>query len=146
MRDRYLDWGLRGLRSFAVDYSGGSGAEALVAVVDRVAIEPGGKLPAGEPVWQMHTGGKLSVEGNTFTIVGKDKATLRGMFLAPAGVKLTAEGGRLTAAGGREFFVVMTVQKGEAPKIEVSGTGRDVRAKAGRQRVWFDGQGIHLEE
>jgi hypothetical protein len=143
--DRYLDWGIRGLRGFAVDYSGQSGAEALAAIVDRIALEPGGKLPGGEPVWQMHTGGKLSVEGNTFTVAGADNATLRGTFLAPAGVKLAAEGGRLTATGGREFFVVMTVQKRDAPKLEASGAGLAARAKIGKRRVAFDGKRICIE-
>jgi len=141
---RYLDWGIRGLRSFAADYSGQSGAEAVVAIADRIALEPGGKLPAGEPVWQMHTGGTLSVKGNTFTVVGKDRATLRGTFLAPAGAKLAAEGGRLTATGGREFLVVMTIQRGEAPKIETTGVGLNIRARVGRQQVSFDGKGIRI--
>jgi hypothetical protein len=145
VRERYLDWGIGGLRSFAVDYSGQSGAAALVAVVDRIALEPGGKLPASEPVWQMHTGGTLAVDGRAFTISGRDGATLRGTFLAPASVKLAATGGRLTATGGREFFVVVTVQKGAAPTIEVSGAGLQARAKIGGQQVWFDGENLKLK-
>jgi len=145
VKNRYLDWGIRGLRSFAVDYSGAGGAEALVAVVDRIGLEPGGKFPSGDPVWQMHTGGALTVEGNSFTISSKDKTSLRGTFLVPAGVNLAANGGRLTATGGRDFFVLMTVQKGEAPKVEASGTGLNIQAQVGRQHVSFDGKGICIE-
>jgi hypothetical protein len=143
VRQRYLDWGIRGLRCFAVDYRGGR-AEAVLAVVDRISLEPGGRLPAGEPVWQLHTGATPAVAGNTFTIAGKGQATLRGQFLAPAAVKLSADGNRLTASGGREYFVVMTVQQGPAPKIETSGAGLDARARIGRQRVVFDGKRVRI--
>jgi len=51
-----------------------------------------------------------------------------------------------TATGGREFFVVMTVQKGETPRIKASGAGLDARAKVGRRQVLFDGKGIHIDD
>jgi hypothetical protein len=93
----------------------------------------------------MHTGGTLAIDGTSFTVAGKDNATLRGTFLAPAGVQLSAEGGRLTATGGREFFVVMAVRKGEAPKVEASGAGLGARAKIGKRQVAFDGRSICIE-
>lgn len=140
------NWGIRGMHGFGVDYTGRSDAEALVVLVDCISLESGGKLPTGEPVWQMHTGGNLAVEGNSFVIRGGNDASLQGIFLVPSDVKLTAEKSRLTATGGREFFVVMTIQKGEALEIERFGSGLGTRVKIGRQQISFDGNAIRIED
>ena len=156
------DGGIRGLRSFAADYSGKAGAAALFAVVDRVK---GGQTKQ----WVMHlpaSASDVAVKGNTFTVKQGD-ASLTGTFVAPAGVKLEhlsgTTVGRLGKAGiGRipfrlnavkaggddptagDFFVVMTLQKGAAPAVQADGAGLTAKVTVGRQTVAFDGTKIVL--
>jgi hypothetical protein len=141
--DRLLDWGVRGLRCFAVDYSGKSGSEAMLVLLDRIIIKDGGKLPAGEPTWQLHTGSDTAVDGATFTIKGNGGYDLVGRFVHPSNAPLKLEGNRLTCPG-REFLVVMTVQKGPAPALTVEGNGMPSAVKLGEQTIRFDGQRIRL--
>jgi hypothetical protein len=155
----FVDLGIRGLRSFAVDYSGRSGSPCLLAIVDRI---DGGD--ARTWAWQLHQqrpqDGKrgekrqrdfenVKVEGGTFTITKGDK-TLRGTFVAPKGVdaeKVFREKGTtgrephptLFATGGDEFFVVVTIQKGPAPPVKVEGEGLAAVVTVGGQALAFDG-------
>jgi len=92
--DRLRDLGIRGLRAFAVDFSGRCGAPGLFVVADHVT---GG----GRKEWIMHPaagGGKseagtvsTEVSGNTFLLRSPNGATLKGTFVSPAGVKLAVE-------------------------------------------------------
>jgi hypothetical protein len=164
----FVDTGIRGMRSIAVDYSGLSGAPCLMVLADR--IEGGGPKVW---VWQLGKATKkgkggpandvpnTTVEGNTFTI-RKGDATLHGTFVAPSGVRLKAEVRRTTmiggggstagkvlerpiagvfAEGGNEFLVVVTVQRGEAPPVKIQGDGT---VAVGRRTVRFDGKKIVL--
>jgi hypothetical protein len=80
------DLGIRGLRSFAVDYSGLSGAPCLVAVVDKVS---GTK---GKNFWQLCT--ELRHEVTTrpggFTLTAPGGATLNGTVAAPKAARVEA--------------------------------------------------------
>lgn len=177
-----------GLRAFAVDYSGKSGAPCLVALVDRVgnyedpvwtwqigdltqalgsdakveidaskdwAREP---LPETMPVW---TESGITIETDGFRIDKAGGKTLRATFVTPKPVTVKAEmltktvkvpknihkKGRavLSVAGGQAFFVVMTIQKGEAPKVVAEGEGLDAVVTVGERKVRFDGEKILFE-
>ncbi len=163
------DLGIRGLRSFMADYSGKSGAPGLFAVVDRIE---GGKskvwmwqLPAEDPRGVDDL--KVELEERGFTLTGRDGASLRAVFLAPADVKIEVvrEKRRLQTGHGRfqdyalsaihatgpegaagDFFVVMTLQKGAPPEVHAEGRGLDASARVGGRNVSFDGQKIRFGE
>ncbi|MBE3133319.1 MAG: hypothetical protein IMZ55_07585, partial [Acidobacteria bacterium] len=164
IRENVRDLGLKDLRAFAADYSGASGAPALFVVVDKTA---GGK----GKFWQLlpgeghDVGRQVTVEGRSFTVREGD-ASLVGTFVAPADVRLSlvepdtplevvgADGKprRLTvkrrtirAEGGDDFFVVMTLQKGDAPPVKVEGAGIGAKAVIGGRAVRFDGTRILFE-
>ena len=128
-------------RHFAVDYGGSCGSPALFAVVDRVR---GG----GHKAWILHTGGSgIGVEGRTFTIRGAEKkrggrgpATLRGWFVAPDELEVTASGSTIRAVSFKknvDYFVVMTVQRGRPPQLDAAGEGLDAVVRVGKQEVRF---------
>jgi hypothetical protein len=161
----FADTGITGTRSLAVDYSGRSGAPCLLAIADKIR---GGKSKVW--VWQLgQAAGKnpvndlanTKVEGNTFTIT-KGDATLRGTFVLPQNVKLSAEvrnqrmvGGAASVAGkvlerpiagvfaegGNDFLVVVTIQRGAAPEVKVEGE----KAHVGDRVVAVGGQGVKVE-
>ena len=128
------------LRSFAVDYSGKSGAAGLFVVMDLFSDL------AANKTWIMHTEGKVTLEGQSFTILGKKGATMKGTFIAPSAVKLswqeTPEGGKILASGGSLFYVVMTVQKEDAPAVKVDGVGLNATIQVGEQEIRFADQKI----
>jgi hypothetical protein len=154
------DLGIRGLRSFAADYSGASGAPALFVLADSLAGT------GGKNTWQLVTdkAHKVSVSGNTFTIAADNGATLCGTVAAPAGVKIDAADvsldheinyhGRhanfsfprtvLSFTGGEFFLVVMTVQRDAPPGVQVHGAGPAAKAVVGKRTVAFDGQKVVL--
>ena len=171
------DGGIRGLRSFAADYSGEAGAAGLFVVVDQVT---GGMrkewlmhladlaLPArggGEPAPKPGT--SLEVKANTFT-VRKGQAVLRGTFVAPVDVQVerlfgtktieyvgAVKGGprpveayhygvRATGPDGEagDFFLVMTLARGDPPQVKVQGEGLKAVATVGRRTIRFDGEKV----
>ena len=99
-------------------------------------------------LWVMHTAGKVTLESQGFTITSDSGATLNGRFILPEAVKLTYEttdtGGKIQASGYNQFFVVMTVQKGNAPPIKVEGRGLNSVVRVGEQRVQFQGDRLQL--
>ncbi|MGD1703975.1 hypothetical protein [Dapis sp. BLCC M229] len=123
------------LRSFAVDYSGVSGVPGLFVVVDKFA----GETP--EKVWVMHTQEQVVVEDNGFILKANSGATMRGTFVTPGEVKLDVEetkrGRKILASGGENFFVVMTVQNGIAPEVDISASGLDAEVKVGERIIMF---------
>jgi len=136
------------VRSFAVDYSGAAGVPGLFAVVDKFV----GSTEAeafGDKTWVMNTEGKVTIDGQTFTIETVNGTTMKGTFVTPAKVKIAYEktktGGKITATGGNEFFVVMTVQKGQAPSVKISGEGLDAMVRVGKQAVYFSSDRLFLE-
>lgn len=143
------DTGVRGIRSFAVDYSGKAGVPALFVVVDSID-----GADARDAVWLMHAGtGRASSNGRTFTIAADRGASLKGTFAAPADVRFVehpavkADGWpspirAVCASGGSQYFVVMTLQSGAAPEVGISGSGLDATVTVGQQTVRFDGKKI----
>ncbi|MFP4054581.1 MAG: hypothetical protein ACLFV7_12040, partial [Phycisphaerae bacterium] len=98
------------------------------------------------------------VKGDTFTIQRGD-ASLRGTVIAPddgniefaersvytmgfkrAISKTTSRAVFASGKGG--YFVVITVQKGDAPKVSVKGKGLDAVVTVGGQTVRFDGEKV----
>ncbi|MDJ1181645.1 hypothetical protein [Roseofilum casamattae] len=130
------------LRSFAVDYTKISGSPGLFAVVDRF------ERSSLKKTWVMHTPGKVMLEKQRFRIESDSGATLQGIFIMPESVKLTYEatetGGKIQATGDNEFFVVMTVQDGEEPPIQVEGEGLGSVVRVGDQTIQFLGDRLQL--
>ena len=128
------------LRSFAVDYSGASGAPGLFVVVDKFtgAVDD---EQFQDKTWVMHTKGDVSIEGQIFTIRSQEGATMQGTFVTPTGVQISyqpgEDGGTILATGGDQYFVVMTVQKGKAPDVKISGTGLDAKVQVGGRTIAF---------
>jgi hypothetical protein len=50
------------------------------------------------------------------------------------------------AEGGDEFFVVVTLQRGDPPAVKVEGSGLGAKVTVGKRTVAFDGQKIILGE
>ncbi len=165
------DVGIRGMRSFAADYSGQCGAPAMFVVADKVSGT------SGKNVWQIvteqadtvktaegtiKTGNTVKTGEGTFTITAPNGATLAGTVIWPAGAKVDTaaktlrheinyHGGHKRADfkrtvvnvhGGEFFLIVMTLQKGTAPGVEVRGKEQDAAASVGKRKVRFDGQKI----
>jgi len=108
--------------------------------------------------------------GNTFAIRKPDGAVLRGTFVAPARAKVAAEVRRETMVGrggsskGKalprpiagvfangprgdegEFFVVVTVGRGDPPAVKTEGEGLKAKVTVGKRTIRFDGEKIVLE-
>ncbi|MEG3437657.1 hypothetical protein V0288_11050 [Pannus brasiliensis CCIBt3594] len=137
------------IRSFAVDYSGASGAPGLFVLLDAFI----GSLDEPEfrgRTWVMNTTGRVTIGGNGFTITDANGATLRGTFITPVSVRVTVEktekGERILARGEDDFLVVMTVQKGNPPGVKVSGTGQNTRINVGNQEISIDNGKIVLKK
>lgn len=163
MRKSLRDLGIRWRRSIGVDFADGSGALAVIAVVDQTK---GGK----KSVWQMRIGEnpKVEIKGSTFIVRHNDGTSLSGTVISPPDAKLVyvndqkytlafvrADGGPSETAtplraihisGGRDYFVVMTLQRGEPPKVLSKGAGLDARATIGpaakARMVSFDGESV----
>lgn len=132
---------ITGVRSFAVDYSGASGSPGLFVLLD--AFVGGIDEPAFRGrTWVMNTEGNVTLAKNGFSIAGRDGATLRATFITPASPRLqlqkTANGTRILARGADDFLVVMTVQKGEVPKVTATGIGKETRITVGKQEISID--------
>ncbi len=148
-----------GLRAVAADFSGKSGAPAMFVIVDKIEGGP-------RRAWLWNIGGVAS--GETFTITRGD-ASLRAVFVAPEGVEVRSGGtievpstdedagpGDLErtsvpiaakADPGQSYFVVMTMQEGDAPEVVVeSGQGLDSVVRVGERRIRFDGEKIIFED
>lgn len=132
--------GVRSIRSFAVDYSGQSGSPGLFVVVDQF-IGSIKEKEFKEKIWVMHTQEQVSIKNNTFTLASNNGATMQGTFITPKSVQIylqkTATGNKILAKGEDHFFVVMTVQKGKAPTVKVTGTGLDAQVSVGKQEITF---------
>jgi hypothetical protein len=104
----------------------------------------------------------LKVEGNAFAFT-KGAASLRGTLVTPASPVIRPDdmqqlllGAKcslgvivcsgLAVRGGDSYFVVATLQEGEAPKVEVAGKGLDAKVRVGGQTVRFDGQKVVFGE
>lgn len=118
--------GITALRTFGVDYSEAAGVPGLFVVVDRLMGAVDNDYFKNN-TWIMHTPGKVEIEGNTFMIISASGATMKGTFITPVSVNITYQptetGGVIQATGDDRFFVVMTVQSGPPPELEMVGTG-----------------------
>lgn len=145
--------GITGLRALAFDYSGRSGAPCLMVMVDRIR---GG----GRKLWTwQRPSAEARVDGSAFTLSHPD-ASLRATFIAPEDVRVetrderveegTARKGfhgmlrRVVATGGDDYLVVITLQRGDPPEVEVEGTGLGARITVGAQTIRFDGERIRI--
>jgi hypothetical protein len=174
----YQDSGIRGLRAYAVDFSGKSGAPCLFVLVDKIT---GGKskvcpwylggVKFGSRTGKVADSGedfkKTQIQGNAATVSGPDGATMKLTFVAPADPVVKAEVRTLkfqqtynrgeasfTAPGifasgadpaDGNFFVVVTIQRGQAPEVKSTGKGLDAKVTVGGRTVRFDGSRILLE-
>jgi hypothetical protein len=169
--DRYFaDSGIAGTRSVAVDYSGRCGTPCLLVLVDKITggkkkvwtwhvDKAEKKRRKGDPSNLEST----TVQGPSFTIKHADGATLHGTFVAPEKVRLasgvrettmiggagSSAGKRLErpilgvfAEGGADYFCIVTIGRGDPPKVDVQGRGLDAKVTVGKQTIRFDGEKI----
>lgn len=128
------------IRSFAVDYSRRSGTLGLFAVVDKFTGETEDKaLP-----WIMHTEGEVKIDEQSFLITAENGATMKGTFITPSKVNISYQEGKIVATGGKEFFVIMTVQYNNPPKIEIFGNGIEAQVKVGSQIIFYKEDHLNL--
>ncbi|MFP4120530.1 MAG: hypothetical protein ACLFWI_05855 [Coleofasciculus sp.] len=122
------------LRSLAVDYSGASGVPGLFVLVDQVVEAE--KL---DQTWIMHTQEDVTIQGQQFTLEAESGATMQGTFVTPSDVNLefipSETGGMIQATGRDRFIVVMTVQSGTAPDVEVLLTEFNPQIQVGNQTI-----------
>jgi hypothetical protein len=168
--EAFLDSGISGIRSFAVDYSGKSGVPCLIAVVDRI---DGGRSKVW--TWQLPQPSKPSSEqvdnpyhavmkDNTFTVTASDGAAMHGTFITGqhprAEVRMTSMVGHAGSSKGKElkrpiygvfaegesgrFFVIVSIQRGEPPRLQVEGKGLNATVTVGARVISFDGEKIVL--
>jgi hypothetical protein len=132
-----LESGIRAVRTLAVDYSKKSGSPGLYALADRIQGDQ-------EKTWRLNTSLRLETAGDSFIVTDKKGCSLQGRIISPGDVKLKTDGRGLSATGYGDFFVVMTLARGERPPIRVDGQGTDARISVGEQTVRFDGEKIVL--
>lgn len=141
-----------------MDYSGKSGVPGLYAVVDRI---DGGKRKLWNFQMPRSKDVTVSTDKNTFTLKRGD-VSMKATFVAPADVKVEKVTGKWVASpasgimdvdasliqatsadgNGGQFFVVFTLQRGDAPAITVDGTGLNAKVKVGEQSLSFDGANL----
>ena len=155
------DLGIRATRSMAVDYSGRSGAAAVIAIGDRLTGTQGANT------WQLTTEAahEVAVDGNRFTITAADGASLAGTVVRPAGAKVRVEASQhvheINYHGAhrrsrfdrksvlvkgvdkdQEFLVVLTLQKARVPAVAVDAAGA---TRVGPLRIVFDGKAVAID-
>jgi hypothetical protein len=108
------------------------------------------------------------VDGGAFTLALPDGAGVRGTFAAPAKPQVRIDQRGVTFektynrgkgefqdpgifvtgadATAGEFFVVLTIQRGDPPPVKVGGSGLGAEVTVGKRTVAFDGQKIILGE
>ncbi|MFC1462088.1 hypothetical protein ACFLQU_00640, partial [Verrucomicrobiota bacterium] len=150
-----------GLRAMAFDYSGKSGAPALVVLVDKIV---GGDERLW--LWQLPRGklDEVEIGKNSFTMSYRD-ASMKATFIAPNDVKIEATRDRVRAGklggpnglfegrldrvkarapAGASFFVVITFQRKAPPEVDVKGKGLEAKITVGRRTVRFGDGKIEL--
>ncbi len=140
----YKNW----LRSFAIDYSASSGAPGLFVLVDEF-IPQNNINDYKVKTWTMHTEGKIKVKGQTFMIFSPSGATMQGTVITPKGaaiaVKSSQAGNTIGITGIKQFFIVMTVQQGSPPKVDISGDNLDAKVTVGKQTISYQEGKIVLD-
>jgi hypothetical protein len=163
--------GITGSRSIAFDFSGLSGAPALLAVVDRIdggtdeprlwLYQP--SLLPGQSVAQV-----VNPAESGFVLRPRENGpTLQGRFAHPAapvvntnplsytydktwghnrGERIEVKVNAVHVPGTDHFVFVATVTEGEHPEISVRGQGLDAVITVGRRVISFDGENLVLGE
>ncbi len=133
-----------GRRVCGVDYSGKSGAEALVVLVDT--LKGGGKASR---CWVLHTGTGCSIrtDGNRFSIKGPN-GTLHGLILQPAEVQIKATSNApyanfLSITTEADTVQAVLVIGGKAPKLN-PGADLAKGVKIGGRTIQLDGDRIRF--
>jgi hypothetical protein len=143
------------------DLFGGDSGPAI----DLELKEP--KVRKDPSLWQWVTAMENKVETHErgFTIAAPNGATLNATFIHPRAPKIHIEEERpwhevnyhydhqyacfpirvIRAEGGCEFFVVMTLQRGKAPEVTVSGEGLDATPTVKGRRIRFTDDRIVIE-
>jgi len=145
--ENFASSNITALRAVAIDFSGRSGAPALLAIADRIT---GGK----KKVWTwpldprvLNDPKAITIEGNTCTLRKPDGATLHLTVIAPAHPILKADARTniptlsITGPTGVEgdFLIILTLQKGPPPKVRAEGQGLQSSVTVGNQRIVFEG-------
>jgi hypothetical protein len=112
----------KGAFSLAVDYSGAAGVPALLALSDRSDVS-----------LLLETSGKATINGRTFHLAGEGGATLQGTLVAPEDGQPASHAKGITLPAGA--LLVMTVQRGEAPKLATEGRGMGAVVTVGKQTI-----------
>jgi hypothetical protein len=135
----FVDHGVEGVRSVAVDFSGKCGAPMLIAIADTVR--------GGEKVktWKLPIK-SAGIRGNTWRVQPGAGPYMRGWLLTPSDAKLRPgiEVSDRSGPTGSRFFAVMVVQRGPAAKATVQGEGLASMITIGERTVRFDGEKIIL--
>ncbi len=154
--EKLKESGITGLRAIGFDYSGASGAEALIVLVDK--IDGGGKRLW---TWQIPAGARVETDETGFTMHQGD-AMMRATFILPGKLEIQAGSedvkigkartgyhgklSRVKVAGDQHFFVVLTFQKNQPPAVRADKPGLDAKVQVGGQVVQFDGQAVRFEK
>ncbi|MGK7940039.1 MAG: hypothetical protein AB4062_07800 [Crocosphaera sp.] len=129
------------LRGFAVDYSKVSGVPGLFVIIDQFDDH------RDDHTWVMNTQGNVKIDNNCFMIEGDKNVTLKGTFITPQKVKITyqANENRIVATAKSDFFVIMTVQKGKIPELEIVNKGLSSEIMIGKRVINFRDNHIHFK-
>jgi hypothetical protein len=133
-------------RTVGVDYTGRSGAAALLAVADR--LTGGGGAPR---VWVLHVNllAKIAVEGNAFTVREGD-TSLHGTAVYPPGAAFAKTDNRHVACfvsaepGSDRFEVVLTLQRGQPPPVTAGPDGLAGGVSVGGRTLRLDDGAIRF--
>ncbi len=133
-----LDYGIDARRTMAVDASGVSGADLLVVLVDQVTLPK--SLSGKKTRWSLPLKGGAKVSGNSFMTGDAEGANLTGVLVAGGPLENDVE-----AEGDGTYFVVFTLQNGQAPEIRVEGEGLDAKVTVGKRTVRYADGTVILE-
>lgn len=133
-----------GSRSFAVDFTGRSGAPALFVLADR--LEGGGEAPRQ---WVLHAGYEcpFTTEGATFTISHGD-ATLVGRAVLPRDLVFRGESNPPytnfihAETSSTRVEVILTLQEGKAPGLQATAAGLEGGVSVGERKISLHGDRI----
>lgn len=119
----FIDIGIHGERWVLIDLTGKSGADVLMAFLDKFSTNI---------TWNLKlAGGKRSVEENLVIVGEKEEKNMKVKFVSEKLLTLTDT---ITAKGSNEYFVIITIQKGAGPEIKVNGNS----VKIGNQTIKFE--------
>ncbi|GEM_PF-5503370 len=132
------DLGIRGERSFAVNYHPSSGTAAVFAILDRLSGSDAAE-------WIMHSGVEdFEAHPKGFTLRNEAGNTLRAHFLSEAPLEITKLGDRIRVSGAAEYLVLMTLNPGEAPPLLLEGNLEKAQGLIGDMKFLLDQKGIRF--